>query len=125
MPFHEILKQTLAALWETKLRSFLTMFGIIWGITSVILLVGLGIGFSADQKEHMKSIGTDIAICFAGKTAMPSGGYAAGRDMTLTVGDAIAIQQLAPLIKTVSPELQHTVSEVSQWNASRDRKSVV
>ena len=118
MPFHEILKQTLAALWETKLRSFLTMFGIIWGITSVILLVGLGIGFSADQKEHMKSIGTDIAICFAGKTAMPSGGYAAGRDMTLTVGDAIAIQQLAPLIKTVSPELQRTVSEVSQWNAS-------
>ena len=118
MPFHEILKQTLAALWESKLRSFLTMFGIIWGITSVILLVGLGIGFSIDQKEHMKSIGTDIAICFAGKTAMPSGGFAAGRDITLNVGDAIAIQQLAPLIKTVSPELQRTVSEVSQWNAS-------
>ena len=118
MPFHEILKQTLAALWESKLRSFLTMFGIIWGITSVILLVGLGIGFSIDQKEHMKSIGTDIAICFAGKTAMPSGGFAAGRDITLNVGDAIAIQQLAPLIKTVSPELLRTVSEVSQWNAS-------
>jgi putative ABC transport system permease protein len=46
MPFHEILKQTLSALWETKLRSFLTMFGIVWGITSVILLVGLGIGFN-------------------------------------------------------------------------------
>src|SRR6266496_3999433 len=62
MPIREILKQTLSALWETKLRSFLTMFGIVWGITSVILLVGLGIGFNVDQKEHLRSIGTDIAI---------------------------------------------------------------
>src|ERR1700733_5266636 len=105
MPFHEILKQTLSALWATKLRSFLTMFGIVWGITSVILLVGLGIGFSIDQQKRLSSIGTDIAICFGGKTGMPSGGYAAGRNITLTVDDAIAIQRLAPLIKTVSPEL--------------------
>ncbi len=118
MPFREILKQTLAALWETKLRSFLTMFGIIWGITSVILLVGLGIGFGIDQKDHMKSLGTDIAICFGGKTAMPYGGYAAGRNVTLKIADAVAIQHLAPLVKYVSPELLKTVSEVSQWNAS-------
>ena len=118
MPFREILRQTLAALWHTKLRSFLTMFGIIWGITSVILLVGLGIGFSVDQKEHMKNLGTDIAICFGGKTAMPSGGYAAGRDVILKIDDAVAIQQFAPLVKYVSPELLKTVSEVSQWNAA-------
>lgn len=118
MPFREILKQTLAALWESKLRSFLTMFGILWGIVSVILLVGLGIGFSIQQRNQLKTIGTDIAICFAGKTAMPSGGYAAGRDVTLTVDDAIAIRQLAPLVKTVSPEIRRTVNEVSQWNAS-------
>lgn len=118
MPIREIFKQTLAALWETKLRSFLTMFGIVWGITSVILLVGLGIGFNIDQKEHMRSIGTDIAIIFGGKTGMQAGGYAAGRDVHLTVDDAIAIQQQAPLVKTVSPEIRRTVSEVSQWNAA-------
>ncbi len=94
------------------------MFGIIWGITSVILLVGLGIGFGIDQRNHLQSIGTDIAICFGGKTAMPAGGYAAGRDVALTVGDAIAIQQSAPLVKNVSPELRRTVSEVSRWNAA-------
>ena len=98
MPIAEIFRQTLAALWEHKLRSFLTMFGIVWGISSVILLVGLGIGFSHDQHDRLKSIGTDIAICFGGKTAMPSGGYAAGRDIQLNVDDAIAIQQLAPLV---------------------------
>jgi putative ABC transport system permease protein len=118
MPFHEILKQTLSALWETKLRSFLTMFGIVWGITSVILLVGLGIGFNVDQKEHLRSIGTDIAIIFGGKTGAQAGGYAAGRDIHLTVDDAIAIQQQASLVKTVSPELRRTVSEVSQWNSA-------
>ena len=118
MPIREILKQTLAALWENKLRSFLTMFGIVWGITSVILLVGLGIGFNLDQKEHLKTIGTDIAIIFGGKTGMQAGGYAAGRDIRLTVDDAIAIQQKASLVKTVSPELRRNVSEVSQWNAA-------
>jgi putative ABC transport system permease protein len=118
MPIREILKQTLAALWESKLRSFLTMFGIVWGITSVILLVGLGIGFSLDQKEHLKTIGTDIAIIFGGKTGMQAGGYAAGRDIRLTIDDAIAIQQQASLVKTVSPELRRSVSEVSQWNAA-------
>ena len=118
MPIFEIFRQTISALWDTKLRSFLTMFGIIWGITSVILLVGLGIGFGIDQRNHLKSIGTDIAICFGGKTAMPSGGYAAGRDVALTIDDAIAIQQGAPLVKNVSPELRRTVSEVSRWNAA-------
>jgi putative ABC transport system permease protein len=118
MPLLEIFRQTLTALWETKLRSFLTMFGIVWGITSVILLVGLGIGFNLDQKEHLKTIGTDIAIIFGGKTGAQAGGYAAGRDIRLTVDDAIAIQQKASLVKTVSPELRRTVSEVSQWNAA-------
>jgi putative ABC transport system permease protein len=118
MPFGEILQQTMAALWENKLRSFLTMFGIVWGITSVILLVGLGIGFSRQQREQLKTIGTDIAIIFAGKTGMPSGGYAAGRDVRLTIDDVIAIKAKAPLVLHVSPELRRTASEVSQWNAS-------
>jgi putative ABC transport system permease protein len=118
MPLFEIFKQTLSALWETKLRSFLTMFGIVWGITSVILLVGLGIGFNIDQKEHLKTIGTDIAIIFGGKTAAQAGGYAAGRDIILNIDDAIAIQEQASLVKTVSPELRRSVSEVSQWNAA-------
>ena len=68
MPLIEIFKQTLTALWENKLRSFLTMFGIVWGITSVIVLVGLGIGFNLDQKQRLRTIGTDIA----GSVRLPS-----------------------------------------------------
>src|SRR6266566_4390981 len=76
------------------------------------------LGLNVDQKEHLRSIGTDIAIFFGGKTGAQAGGYAAGRDIRLTIDDAIAIQQQASLVKTVSPELRRTVAEVSQWNAA-------
>src|ERR1700743_1696035 len=118
MNLFETIRQTLGAIRAHKMRSFLTMFGIVWGITSVILLVGLGIGFNVDQKQRLRSIGTDIAIIFGGKTGSQAGGYAAGRDIRLTVDDAVAIQQEASLVKTVSPELRRTVSEVSQWNSA-------
>jgi putative ABC transport system permease protein len=118
MPILEIFKQTLAALWESKLRSFLTMFGIVWGITSVIVLVGLGIGFNHDQRDRLRTIGTDITILFAGKTGAQAGGYAAGRPIHLTLADAISIRDRATLVKTVSPELRRPVAEVSQWNAA-------
>jgi putative ABC transport system permease protein len=118
MPIREIILQTLAALRESKLRSFLTMFGIVWGITSVILLVGLGIGFNRDQHERMKGLGTDIAIMFGGKTDLPWEGYASGRDVRLNIADAIAIRDGAPLVKTVSPEIRSTVQQVSRYNAS-------
>jgi putative ABC transport system permease protein len=119
MPILEILKQTISALRAQKLRSFLTMFGIVWGITSVILLVGLGIGFNRDQHERMKGLGTDIAIIWGGKTGAQAGGYAAGRNIRLVAGDADAIQQQCLLIKAVSPELSHDVAEVSQYNAAK------
>ena len=52
MNFREIARQTLSSMRAHKMRFFLTMFGIIWGITSVVLLVGLGRGFNRDQKRR-------------------------------------------------------------------------
>jgi putative ABC transport system permease protein len=118
MPLFEIFRQTIQALWQTKLRSFLTMFGIVWGISSVILLVGLGIGFQKDQQERMKNLGTNIAIIFGGRTGAQAGGYAAGREIRLTIDDARAIRDQAVLVKNVSPEIRRSVQEVSQYNAA-------
>ncbi len=118
MSFREVLKQTLATLRAHKLRSFLTMFGIIWGIASVILLVGLGKGFSVDQKEHMKTLGTDLVIVWGGRTSAQAGGLAAGREIRLSIEDVRAIQAECPLIRTVSPELRRAVPQSSQWNQS-------
>jgi putative ABC transport system permease protein len=114
----EVLRQTAGSIAAHKLRSFLTMFGIIWGITSVILLVGLGKGFSRDQKERLKTIGVDLAIIWGGRTSEQAGGYAAGRPVRLSIRDAEVIKQEAYLIKTVSPELRRSVAEVSRYNAA-------
>lgn len=118
MPVLEIFRQTIRSLWAAKLRSFLTMFGIVWGISSVILLVGLGIGFRKDQRERLRNIGTDIAILFGGRTGLQSGGFAAGRAIRLNIQDAIAIRNDASLVAGVSPELRRNVAEVSQYNAA-------
>jgi putative ABC transport system permease protein len=115
----EIIRQTVSAMRAHKLRSFLTMFGIVWGITSVILLVGLGIGFNLDQKKRMKTIGVDLAIIWGGRTSTQAGGYAAGRDVRLSVNDAVRIRKECYLIKHVSPELRRDVPEVSAYNAAR------
>jgi len=118
MNLKEVLKQTIGSISAHKMRSFLTMFGIIWGITSVILLVGLGKGFSRDQKERMKTIGVDLVILFGGRTSTQAGGYAAGRPIRLNVRDVYDIQKEAHLVKTVSPELRRAVPQVSEFNAA-------
>ena len=118
MNVREVLRQTVNSIAAHKLRSFLTMFGIIWGITSVILLVGLGKGFSRDQQEHLKTIGVDLAIIWGGRTSAQAGGYAAGRIIRLSVHDAELIKEEGFMIKTVSPELRRSVSEVSRYNAA-------
>jgi putative ABC transport system permease protein len=100
------------------MRVFLTMFGIVWGIASVILLVGLGRGFSADQKRRMKTLGKDLVIVWGGRTSSQVGGRAAGREISLTIDDARLIRDECYLVKNVSPELRRTVPEVSSFNSA-------
>jgi putative ABC transport system permease protein len=120
MTLSEILRQALATFRAHKMRTFLTMFGIVWGIASVIILVGLGRGFSVDQKKHMQSLGKDLVILWGGRTSSQVGGRAAGREIHLSVDDADFIRDQCYLVNNVSPELRRTLPEVSQYNlASR------
>src|SRR3989442_13057177 len=74
----DILRQTLESFRAHKMRVFLTMFGIVWGIASVILLVGLGRGFSVDQRKRMESLGKDLVVVWGGRTHSQVGGLAGG-----------------------------------------------
>ena len=116
MTLSEILRQALATFRAHKMRTFLTMFGIVWGIASVIILVGLGRGFSVDQKKHMQTLGKDLVIMWGGRTSSQVGGRAAGREIQLHVDDAELIRSECYLVKNVSPELRRTIPEVSQYN---------
>src|SRR3954466_16380675 len=100
-----------------KMRSFLTMFGIIWGIASVIILVGLGRGFNTDPKKRMKTIGVDLMIVWGGRTSAQAGGYAAGPEIRLNIKAPLPLRDDPYLFKTVSPEVIRPISEVSQFNA--------
>src|SRR6202007_2100599 len=116
----EILRQAVALFGAHKLRTFLPMYGLVWGIASVIILVGLGRGFVVDQKKHMETLGKDLVIVWGGRTSSQVGGRAAGREIQLNVSDAELIASECYLIKNVSPEWRRTIPEVSQYNlASR------
>jgi putative ABC transport system permease protein len=118
MTFSEIFRQAFATFQAHKMRTFLTMFGIVWGIASVILLVGLGRGFIVDQKRHMETLGKDLVIVWGGRTSAQAGGLAAGREITLLIDDARLIRNECYLIKNVSPELRRYIPQVSQFNSA-------
>ena len=94
------------------------MFGIVWGIASVILLVGLGRGFSVDQKKRMETLGKDLVIVWGGRTSSQVGGLAAGREISLNIDDARLIRSECYSVKYVSPEVRASVPEVSQFNSA-------
>src|SRR2546423_2101663 len=85
--FLDIVRQSLATLWAHKLRSFLTMFGIAWGVGSLLLLVGLGEGFRSGQEKNLKELGSDILFIFPGRIPAVEGSQRSGRTWNFTYGD--------------------------------------
>ncbi|HKS72780.1 MAG TPA: ABC transporter permease, partial [Terriglobales bacterium] len=62
----DLLTQIFRNLWAHKMRSFLTMFGIAWGVGSLLLLVGLGEGFRSGNKRELSQYGENIMFIFPG-----------------------------------------------------------
>ena len=102
----EILRQSLQTLWAHKLRSFLTMFGIAWGVGSLLLLVGLGEGFRSGQEKNMAEMGRNIMFTFAGRIPAVEGSLASAQSYHITYGDFLAIRAEAQHIGAVSPVLE-------------------
>ena len=67
MRLPEICRQTLRTLWAHKLRSFLTMFGIAWGVGSLLLLVGLGEGFRSGNRKQFDELGENVMFIWGGR----------------------------------------------------------
>src|SRR4051794_15982568 len=111
--------QTLDNLRANKLRSFLTMFGILWGMISVVILSAMGEGFRRGNDKVLRELGQNIGIIFGGRTSMQAGGERAGRRIFLTVDDARAVAAESPMVAVVSPELQRGAGGAkSSYNAA-------
>ena len=61
-----IFAQVFRSIGANKLRSFLTMFGIAWGVASLLLLIGLGEGFRSGQRRGLAELGTDVIMIWGG-----------------------------------------------------------
>ena len=113
----ELLRQVMGSLLRNKLRSFLTMAGIAWGIASIVLIVAMGDGFKEGQRNNTKSLGENIVILFGGRTQLQAGGERAGRRIRLNYADVVNMRRECYLVTRVAAELQGGVKATSPFNS--------
>jgi putative ABC transport system permease protein len=107
--------QIFRTFWAHKLRSFLTMFGIAWGVGSLLLLVGLGEGFRTGNQRGLSEYGENIMMIFPGRAPAVQGSMNSAREYHLTYQDYLDIRAESPHIRSITPVLTtndvHAVSE--------------
>jgi putative ABC transport system permease protein len=112
----DIFAQTWRTLWAHKLRSFLTMFGIAWGVGSLLLLVGLGEGFRSGNMREMEEFGKDIMVIDPGRAPVVAGRMNSARYYTLTYQDYLDVRSGTPYVRNASPMLaRDDVQAVSEF----------
>lgn len=114
------LDSALDALQANRVRSFLTMLGVIIGVSAVIAVVTLTQGVSQSVNERFAGLGTNVLTISPGTTSTTGARSAAGSSQTLTLADANAIAQL-PSIINVSPVVSTSAQVVYgdlNWNTS-------
>jgi putative ABC transport system permease protein len=104
----DIFGQILRTLLMHKLRSLLTMFGIAWGVGSLLLLVGLGEGFRSGNKRNMSEYGQNIIWLYPGRVPALAGSLYAGRHYRLTYEDYQDVRGKAPDVLAITPVLSRT-----------------
>lgn len=117
MVLRDLIGDVLRTLWAHKLRTFLTMFGIGWGIVSIVLMTAAGEGLREGQAEQARTLGKDVMIVFHGRTSLQAGGTRAGRLVHWDADDVAAVHADSPDCQYAIPELeQDTVRAHSNFN---------
>lgn len=119
MKFLELLRVSLRALRANKMRSMLTMLGIIIGVAAVIAMVGIGNGATASITSQIQGLGSNLLIVSPGQSS--SGGVkgAAGSSNTLLMTDISKLEAAGSAVKAVAPFVSTNVQAVyGSGNAS-------
>jgi putative ABC transport system permease protein len=115
----DIFSQVFKAIGANKLRSFLTMFGIAWGVASLLLLIGLGEGFRSGQRRSLAQIGDDVIMTFGGTIPALPNQHTGMRPYKLTLSDAIAIQSEASHVRNVTALINRgDLKQVSEFSSA-------
>jgi putative ABC transport system permease protein len=109
MPLKEIVVQGWQALMRNRLRSALTMLGIVWGLVSVVILLAYGEGLGNSVLRAFLDLGNDVIMMWPGQTSMQAGGGRAGRRIKFTCEDVQAVRDQVPIAKAVSAESDNTL----------------
>jgi len=118
----EIISVALGALRANKLRSLLTMLGIVIGVAAVIAMVALGTGAQTAVKERIASLGTTLLTVMPGQQR-GMGVVIADQNTKLTMDDAKAIEDRAPNVTAVQPEINRQLQVT--WQNKNASASVV
>jgi putative ABC transport system permease protein len=105
--FSDTLGQVFRAIMANKLRSFLTMFGIAWGVGSLLVLVGLGEGFRSGQHRQLATLGNDLVLMWNGTIPALANQRTGMRPYQLTLGDEAAMRAL-PELRAATAYLNRT-----------------
>jgi putative ABC transport system permease protein len=104
MPIRELITQGWQSLLRNKLRSALTMLGIVWGLVCVVTLLAYGEGTGSTVYKAFSNMSSGVLILWGGQTSMQAGGQRAGRKINIEYEDVEAIRQEVPLLRYVSAE---------------------
>ncbi len=98
------LLQFLNDLRHQKLRVFLTLFGLVWGTTSIMLLLAVGEALEKQLFKSMHGMGENIVIMWPGRTSMPWQGFNQGRQLSISREDIDMLAKTIPAIKHICGE---------------------
>jgi putative ABC transport system permease protein len=117
--FVDSFRQVLAAMWAHKLRSFLTMFGIAWGVGSLLLLIGLGEGFRAGTEKNLASfLGEDYMQIYNGRVPAVNSSQLSSRQYYLNYQDYLDIKD-SPYVRDATPVIYRgDLRLVSEYGSS-------
>ena len=118
--------QTLRTLWAHKLRSFLTMFGIAWGVGSLLLLAGVGEGFRNGNRRQLETFGKNIIFFWGGRSPAVEGSFTSMKWFNLTYDDYLAIKNESKLTVNLAPVIaRDDIRAVSDYTSTNGQVSGV
>src|ERR1700739_2565395 len=118
--------QVLGTLWAHKLRSFLTMFGIAWGVGSLLLVAVVGEGFRSGNRKQLESFGKNIIFFWGGRAPAVEGSFNSMKWFNLTYEDYLAIKAESKLALNISPVISRDdIRAVSDYTSTNGQVSGV